>query len=69
MKRLIRRPIKAGEDMVEKMARALEEYYGVSREAIDLVAQINGWTEDTMKDILYVVEAERDFPEDILKQM
>lgn len=42
----------------------LTETVGVSEETLQVVTAINGYTVDTLKDVLYAVAAERDFPSD-----
>lgn len=55
------RSIKASTDMsVEEMWDALIEM-GVSGQTIDVVTRINGYSEETMCDILYVITGYRDF--------
>lgn len=55
------RSIKASTDMsVEEMWDALIEM-GVSGQTIDVVTSINGYSEETMCDILYVITGYRDF--------
>lgn len=53
--------IKASTDMSkDEMWDALMEM-GVSEQTIDVVTSINGYSEETMCDILYVVTGYRDF--------
>lgn len=55
------RSIKASTDMsVEEMWDALIEM-GVSGQTIDVVTSINGYSEETMCDILYVITGYRGF--------
>lgn len=55
------RSIKASTDMsVEEMWDALIEMGG-SGQTIDVVTSINGYSEETMCDILYVITGYRDF--------
>lgn len=55
------RSIKASTDMSkDEMWDALMEM-GVSEQTIDVVTSINGYSEETMCDILYVVTGYRDF--------
>ena len=42
----------------------LTETVGVSEETLQVVTAINGYTVDTLKDVLYAVAAERAFPDD-----
>lgn len=48
-------------DVTAMMWEELENKYGVSEEALHLVTDINGYSEDTMYDILYSVAAENMF--------
>ena len=45
----------------EQMWEILEEQIGVSQETLDVVTSINGYSEETMCDILYAVTGYRDF--------
>lgn len=55
------RSIKASTDMSkDEMWDALMEM-GVSEQTIDVVTSINGYSEETMCDILYVITGYRDF--------
>ena len=45
----------------EQMWEYLEEIIGVSQETLDVVTNINGFTEETMCDILYAVTGYRYF--------
>lgn len=46
---------------VENMWDVLVECFNVSEETLRIVTAINGYNEETMKDILYVVAGYRDF--------
>lgn len=46
---------------LEKMYDELMNDYGVSEETLNIIISINGYNEDTMHDILYVVSGERTF--------
>lgn len=46
---------------VDSMYQALNNYNIASEEAIDLVVNINGYSEDTMYDILYAATGLRSF--------
>ena len=39
----------------------LQEQFGVSEQTLQVVTDINGFSEETMCDILYAVAGERDF--------
>lgn len=45
----------------EQMWEYLEEIIGVSQETLDVVTNINGFSEETMCDILYAVTGYRSF--------
>lgn len=45
----------------EQMWEYLEETIGVSQETLDVVTSINGFSEETMLDILYAVTGYRSF--------
>ena len=45
----------------EQMWNYLEENVGVSEQTLQVVTDINGYSEQTMLDILYVVTGYRDF--------
>lgn len=45
----------------EQMWEVLEEQIGVSQETLDVVTCINGYSEETMCDILYAVTGYRSF--------
>ena len=45
----------------EQMWEVLEEQIGVSQETLNVVTDINGYSEETMCDILYAVTGYRDF--------
>lgn len=45
----------------EQMWEVLEEQIGVSQETLDVVTCINGYSEETMCDILYAVTGYRNF--------
>lgn len=47
--------------ILDMMWEELEEVYGVAYESIHLVTDINGYNEDTMRDILYSVAGENLF--------
>jgi len=47
--------------ILEKMWEYLENEVGLSTETIDLITDINGYNETTMKDILYASTGYRDF--------
>ena len=49
---------------IGEMWEILKNEYGVSDETLRIVTDINGYSEETMKDILYAVSAERDFEEE-----
>lgn len=49
------------EDFREKMWDCLYEVVGVSEETIRIVIDINGYNEDTLRDILYAKTGYRDF--------
>ncbi len=46
---------------VERMQEILIEWFNVSEETMRIITAINGYNEDTMKDILFVVAGYRDF--------
>lgn len=48
-------------DNTSKMWDELMEYHGVSEDALNLVTNINGYNEDTLRDVLYCVACEREF--------
>lgn len=48
-------------DMRDEMWRELMDCLEVSYDALYLVTEINGYTEDTMRDILYAVAGEYEF--------
>ena len=45
----------------EQMWEVLEEQIGVSQKTLDVVTCINGYSEETMCDILYAVTGYRNF--------
>lgn len=45
----------------EQMWNYLEEIVGVSEQTLQVVTDINGYSEETMCDILYAVTGYRDF--------
>lgn len=47
----------------EQMWSYLEEVVGVSEETLQVVTNINGYSEETMCDILYAVTGYHDFDE------
>lgn len=48
-------------DMRDEMWRELEDFHGVSYDSMFLVTEINGYTEETMYDILFATTGERMF--------
>lgn len=46
---------------VAQMWETLETVYGVSEQTLQVVTDINGYSEETMLDILYAVAGEREF--------
>ena len=46
---------------VAQMWETLETIYGVSEQTLQVVTDINGYNEETMRDILYAVSGEREF--------
>ena len=46
---------------IEQMEEILTVYYNVSEETLRIITAINGYSEETMKDILFVVAGYRDF--------
>ena len=46
---------------IEEMWDALKDDYGVSEQTLQVVTNINGYSTDTMHDVLYAVAAERPF--------
>lgn len=46
---------------LEDMWNTLENDYGVSEQTLQIITDINGYNEDTMRDVLYAVAAERAF--------
>ena len=48
-------------DVTAMMWEELEDVYNVSEETLQVVTSINGYSEDTMYDILYAVSGERLF--------
>lgn len=49
---------------VAKMWEVLETEYGVSEETLRIISDINGYSEETMKDVLYAVVSENEFEEE-----
>lgn len=49
---------------VERMWEVLETEYGVSDETLRIITDINGYSEETMRDVLYAVAAEHEFEEE-----
>ena len=48
-------------DKLFQMWDILQNEYGVSEETLQIVTDINGFSEETMCDILYAVAGEREF--------
>jgi hypothetical protein len=46
---------------IEEMWDALKDDYGVSEQTLQVVTNINGYSTDTMHDVMYAVAAERHF--------
>ena len=46
---------------IEEMGDALKDDYGVAEQTLQVVTNINGYSTDTMPDVLYAVAAERHF--------
>ena len=45
----------------QEMWNYLEEYLGVSEQTLQVVTDINGYSEETLEDILYAVSGYRNF--------
>lgn len=48
----------------DEMWDALMEHYGVSEQTLQVVTAINGYSRQTMKDVLYAVAGLRSFDQD-----
>jgi hypothetical protein len=46
---------------LNEMYNELIDYWGYDPEAVDLVVKINGWSEGTLRDILFADTGERVF--------
>lgn len=46
---------------VEEMWDTLRDDYGVSEETLQVVTNINGYSRETMEDVLYAVAGEKSF--------
>lgn len=49
---------------IGEMWEILINSYGVSEETLNIITSINGYNEETMCDVLYVVSGERNFEEE-----